>query len=335
MRNSLVLSLLALHQLSTGCGPGGTRGDGSSRGEGDDLATNGNTPTDGGTAQDLRFDNDAFWAQDPPPMYCALDGGAKPMVPGGTPMCPDDKNREGCACPKLGMTAPCWPGLRVNRNLGICMDGTTTCQSVGEVGQAWGPCMGYVLPTQGATSGKDACKCFSGGKWALDNLSPCLYDSGGGAGSAGATSSMLSGNMVTCAPAMGMLTLPNGPWTNDTVTSDCAGHFKLCYTLKAGDAMNPSPNDCVVGQSCVEADYTTVNQAQPFPPLPAWFTNDSKCAQKFAMGGYGEMSVDGISQLCDQVKKVFNRVSYCPLSCLQNPMDPKCKNCMQGGGGNF
>jgi hypothetical protein len=47
------------------------------------------------------------------------------------------------------------------------------------------------------------------------------------------------------------------------------------------------------------------------------------------------MSVDGISLLCDPVKKVFNRVSYCPLSCNTNPSDPKCMNCMQGGGGNF
>ena len=321
----------------TGCGPGGGRGDGFVNGGGADFAAGQNTDFDGGNAPpDLQFNSDAFWAADPPPMYCALDGGVPPKVPGGTPMCPDDKNREGCPCPNLGKSAPCWPGLRANRNLGSCMDGTTTCQSMGEVGQGWGPCMNYVLPSPGATSGKEACKCFSGGKWVLDDLTPCLYDSGGGAGSAGATSAVESGKMVvSCMQMQGMLTTPNGPWSQDTVTADCAGHFKLCYTLKAGDGMHPSPNDCIVGQSCVEADYTTVNAPQAFPALPAWVSKDTACAQKFAQSGYGEMSVDGESQLCDQVKRVFNRVTYCPSSCQQTPMDPKCLACMQGGGGNF
>ena len=59
-------------------------------------------------------------------------------------------------------------------------------------------------------------------------------------------------------------------------------------------------------------------------------------ARRFAStGGYGEMSVDGITVMCDKVKKVFNRVTYCPLLCARNPNDPMCKNCMQGGGGNF
>ena len=54
---------------------------------------------------------DAFFADDPPPMVCLPDGtmGPPPEIPGGTPECPDDKNREGCPCTNLGQQAACWP----------------------------------------------------------------------------------------------------------------------------------------------------------------------------------------------------------------------------------
>ena len=341
-----ILFTLSFMVVAGGCGPSGGGGGGSPDfamvgGGGRDLAT-GPGPSDGGmppSPRDLRFDNDAFWAQDPPPRYCALDGGMipPPMIPGGTPECPDDKNREGCPCAKEGLTASCWPGLRVNRNLGVCMDGMTTCQSFGEVGLAWGPCKGYVLPVEGA-AGREACKCFSGGTWKIDNLSPCFYDSGGGPGSGGAASTVVQNGKAMCVQHMGggPLMKPNQPWSTDTVTVDCQGRFKLCYTLKAGDVEKPDPNDCVLAEACVEADYTMVGVPQPFPVLPAWVSNNSACAKKFAtVAGYGEMSVDGISVLCDQVKKVFLRVGYCPLSCNQMPNDPKCQKCMQGGSGNF
>src|SRR5262245_14556904 len=101
-----------------------------------------------GMLDDLSVDRDAFYIQDPPPMYCSLDGGTipPPPPPGGTLECPDDKNREGCECPTEGMTAACWPGARKNRNLGICKDGTTTCRRTAELQLTWGPCVGYVLP---------------------------------------------------------------------------------------------------------------------------------------------------------------------------------------------
>jgi hypothetical protein len=326
-----VLSL-TLALAGAGCGAEMRGPEEGGIGNGQDMAMG------GGPTPDLMFDNDAFWAQDPPPKYCALDGGPPPMVPGGTPDCPDDKNREGCPCPTEGMMAPCWPGLRVNRNLGDCHDGMTTCVAAGELSLAWGPCMGYVLPVPGATDGKAACKCFSGGRWALDDLTPCIFSTQGGTlGDVGATSATEDmTKMVSCMAQMAQpLVQPAGPWSQDTVTADCEGHFKLCYTLKAGDPMNPSPNDCVLGQACVESDYIQANQAQSFPPLPPWVSNDVACAEKFAASGYGEMSVDGVSLLCDPVQKVFNRVTYCPLSCATNPTDPKCTNCMQGGGGNF
>ncbi len=343
--------VLALSLLVGGCGthttgtvgPGNDDG-GNNNGGGDMAVTN--PPTDGGMNGGgdggPLYDSDAFWANDPPPKYCALDGGAfpPPMVPGGTPDCPDDKNREGCPCPKVGMRAACWPGLRANRGLGVCMDGTTTCQQVGELGQAWGPCMGYVLPDPNATSGKAACKCFSSGQWKIDNLSPCFYDSGQGGGSGGAASTIVMNGMAQCYPPQNnMVVKPPSPWSMDTVTADCEGHFKLCYTLKAGNGMMPSQNDCVLAQSCVEADYVQVNQAMPFPDLPAWVATDNNavaCAEKFAQsGGYGEMSVTGLTVMCDMLDKVFNRVIYCPLACNQNPMMQGCQNCMQGGGGNF
>src|SRR5690606_25510601 len=89
---------------------------------------------------------DAFWADDPPPMQCLEDGssGPPPVPPGGTPECPDDKNREGCRCDAIGESAACWPGLRVNRNRGICRDGTTQCIPYDEFTGVWGPCNGYV-----------------------------------------------------------------------------------------------------------------------------------------------------------------------------------------------
>ena len=74
-----------------------------------------------------------------------------------------------------GVTAACWPGQRLNRNHGICKDGTTVCQDTGEFGLRWGKCEGYVLPDENALSGPEACGCFSNGNWSLDNLSPCIF----------------------------------------------------------------------------------------------------------------------------------------------------------------
>ena len=76
-----------------------------------------------------------------------------PHRPTGTPQCPDDKNREGVLAPRLGMSAPCWPGKRVNRSHGICRDGTTHCNDTTEFGLRWGSCEGYVLPLDGALAG--------------------------------------------------------------------------------------------------------------------------------------------------------------------------------------
>ncbi|GAC1546725.1 MAG: hypothetical protein NVS3B10_10680 [Polyangiales bacterium] len=277
---------------------------------------------------------DAFWADDPPPASCG-DSGVTPKPPGGTPECPDDKNRQGCPCLKEGSTAACWPGLRKNRSKGVCHDGTTTCVKVGETTLGWGPCNDYKLPT--GTTGAAACTCFSGGTWALANLSPCFIGSAPGTYS-GAVSTLpnydSTGKSNPMCPADGKK--PSEPWTKTTLKVDCAGHFKLCYTLKAGDGKAPKPTDCTVTQQCAEGDYTTANVVQPWGDLPAWEATDAACASQFASsGGYGEMSVDGTSVECDHVTKVFNTVSYCPLSCSTTPSDPACASCSSGGGGSF
>jgi hypothetical protein len=291
---------------------------------------------------DASFSPDAFFATDPAPKYCVVDGGAAPPEPGGTPACPSDKNREGCPCPTLGATAACWPGLRVDRGIGQCKDGTTTCVSQDEgLNSVWGACQGYVLPTPGATSGAAACKCFSSGQWNLSNLSPC-FDSYNNSLYA-VSSSLVDGGIVCPAPVMPPAPAPAIPWSTDTLKVDCEGSFTLCYTIKAGSATNPQPSDCVVGKACVQGDYTTANTAQTFPPLAGWVGADTACATLFqTSGGYGEMTVQGQSELCEGIgandggaPEVFNRVSYCPAVCQTNPTATGCANCQNGGSGMF
>ncbi len=293
-----------------------------------------NHPTDGNSVHldDLAVNNDAFFINDPPPMYCGLDGGfTQPSPPGGTLECPDDKNLEGCPCPSVGATAACWPGLRINRSLGDCKDGTTTCANTGEFGPTWGPCMGAVLPTPGATSGAAACKCFSHGLWNVENVSPCMVGNGTTTTMAWSTTPPATdGGMPGCTGTQPT----SGIWSHDDVTADCSGHFKLCFTIKAFSVTTPSPtpqaSDCVVSQSCATDDYITPNIAQAWPDLPFWVApaSASSCVMQFATtGGYGEMSVSGETVTCDMIPQhVFQTVTYCA---------PNATNCSSGGGGQF
>lgn len=314
-------SIVIILSLSLGCDAQRTGTGTNAGGPGHDLGPGGVLP------DDLSFDHDAFFINDPPPMYCGVDGGVVPSPPGGTLQCPDDKNIEGCPCPVEGMTAPCWPGLRANRNLGICKDGTTTCTRIGEIGLGWGACMGAVLPQQGATSGAEACKCFSHGQWAIANTVPCL----------GMTTAFSSSDPTGMSPACPGAPAAGSPWSNDTLTVDCAGTYTLCYTIKAGDATKPSPSDCVLEKSCTMGYYGQVGMAQTFPQLPSWTSSDATCIQSFTNnGGYGEMSVHGTSLLCDMIPDhVFQRVTYCKLSCMPGSTDPACAMCGNGGSGGF
>jgi hypothetical protein len=290
------------------------------------------------------------YANDPPPKYCVLAGQSTPPPPGGTADCPDDKNKPGCGCANLGETAACWTGLRVNRHLGQCKDGTTTCTQVSENVRAWGACDGEVLPAAGQTKGKAACKCFSAGQWKLANLSPCFVSyNGGNAPPWYAVSTTVDPTTkISNCPTIANTPPPVSPdpvWTTDTLNVDCAGHFKVCFELKAGNYDAPVASDCsITGKLCVEADYLKENVDQPFPPLPHWNSSDSACIQRWKdVGGYGEMSVIGESVLCDKVDDgagnayVFNRVKFCPAKCEggANPTDPDCAKCQQGGSGQF
>ena len=311
----------------------------------------------GGDAGDLGPDNgdpdlsdggftlDALAAADPPNQWCGPDADAPPPLPtiGGSPECPSDKNLEGCPCSTPGQSAPCWPGLRKNRDVGQCKDGTALCSPFGEVGNQWGPCVGAVLPDPNATSGPATCDCFSEGQWHIDNLVPYFITYNGDAGPTIALS-------TTQAPDGGETVYPvvtnsepdpppeaTASWSTDELTVDCAGTFTLCYELKYGDFTNPQPSDCsITGKICLPATYySTANVDQTFPPLPPWEATaaQSSCAWAFhENGGYGEMSVLGESVLCEAIDNgagqsfVFHRIQYCPAS---NP------SCGQDGSGTF
>ncbi|GAC1351731.1 MAG: hypothetical protein NVSMB1_07600 [Polyangiales bacterium] len=330
----VVASSLALTGTLTGCsssesgptklggGGGGGSGEDASGGFGtDDAFTLEAAPT-------MEASADAFFADDPPPKVCGM-GGVTPVVPGGTPECPDDKNRQGCPCAKAGDEASCWPGLRKNRNRGTCHDGKTVCSRVSEVSLKWGPCVGYTLPT--STTGKGACTCFSGGEWKLDNLSPCFWNGAGGI--TGTTSTTFAAGKASCP---GTYATPAEAWTHTTLNADCAGHFKLCYTLRAGDVKAPKDTDCILTTQCADGDYKVPNVVQPWGDLPGWKSDDVSCATQFnKSGGYGEMSVEGTSVECDNIKKVFLRNGYCPSICQTDPTAPGCAGCKTGGGGSF
>lgn len=337
---------------------GGDRpGDGA--GDGGTSATRDASPGDPAMRRDGSFasrdagppdvgpDPEAFWADDPPPRTCLPDGGmgVPPDPPGGTPECPDDKNREGCRCETIGETAPCWPGLRVDRNRGICMDGTTRCEPYDEFTGRWGACIGYVLPVPGFERGPEACGCFSAGSWEIDNLSPCFVEYGAGRVYAVSTFIDATGN-ASCPTSLSSTPPPRPepgrPWSTNRLTVDCAGRFRLCYRLRAGDVEAPAGADCVVAESCTEAWYAEAGVAQELPPLPGWSGTDPVCAQRFRdAGGYGEMTVLGLSIECDPVddgagaEYVFNRTGYCPLRCLETPDLPECERCEMGGSGSF
>ena len=284
------------------------------------------------------YSPDELWKNDPPPPWCGpANGKPAPPPPGGTPECPDDKNREGCACKTVGEKAKCWPGLRVNRGLGQCKDGETTCRAKGELDKAWGACEGFVLPTAGATKGAAACKCFSAGQWKIENLIPCYVNNNGD-------------NYATSAACSGAIppkTVPSTPWSKNTLKVDCAGHFKLCYSIKTGDAKNPKPSDCVIGTVCTEADYVDANKEQAFPELPGWLSpaSASTCIPgiidpNVKTPTYGEMTVVGKSVICDEINDngaplVFNRVPYCAIDCKDNPTRVDCVSCQAAGSGGF
>jgi hypothetical protein len=170
--------------------------------------------------------------------------------------------------------------------------------------------------------------------WHIENLSPCFW--GDPYGAQGAASTILLGGVADCDKAAKPPEVPSQPWSKNTLKVDCGGTFQLCYELKAGEISAPSAADCTLAKVCIEGAYTTPGVAQHMPELPAWSTVDAACAQKFAVAGYGEMWVVGMSVECDEVQPhVFHRVGYCPASCKQTPDAAECKNCGNGQSGAF
>ena len=344
---ALFTGLVSAGLLACGVFDGSVFGDESSSG-----GSSGGDPTEGGIfgSSDSGKPHVDLYANDPLPKWCGPAGGPPPPPPPtGTIECPSDKNKPGCPCMNVGEEAACWTGLRVNRNLGICKDGKTTCKQIKENTAQWGPCEGEVLPASGATKGKDACKCFSKGQWKLANTSPCFItyqDSGGKPTDSYGMSTILQGGVAKC-PDIGAPTppppVPSSEWGPTTLNVDCAGSFTLCYELKAGNFDAPSPSDCSLVKICTpKLDYLKENVEQPFGSLPAWRSMDTACAKKFMdQGGYGEMTVQGQSVLCDNIDDgagkpyMFNRVRYCEFICNSQPSLPQCQNCQQGGSGTF
>jgi hypothetical protein len=325
---------------------------GSSSGKFDPDGSFGTNKPDGGDP----------YANDPPPQWCGPAGQPVPPKPGGTADCPDDKNKPGCACLNPGETAPCWTGLRADRNLGVCKDGVTTCQQTGETTRAWGECVGQVLPTPGATKGAAACSCFSAGQWKIANLSPCSFtycsiDPGAGNPCPAANITNVTAISTTTAgscpaqPSSPPTAAPTEKWSTDTLQVDCAGRFKICYRIRAGNFAAPSSADCIIGEVCApEADYTTPGVEQAWPDLAGWIGKDSACAKKWEYDtasnvspGYGEMIVKGQSVLCEAIDDgaggdlVFNRIQYCPKMCRDaaNAGAAECVACQQSGQGSF
>jgi hypothetical protein len=305
-------------------GGSGTSNGGSGTSNGGSSGTFGAGGGIGIDVQTMDYSAEQIYANDPPITSC--DGGGMPPPVMGTPECPSDKNLPGCPCSPLGSTAACWTGLRADRGQGDCKDGTTMC-GVGEQ-NVWGPCANEVLPT--GTTGKAACKCFSSGHWDIANLSPCFYTDGSNSGAISTLSST-----GQCPTAFDMA--PSEAWSTDTLLIDCAGSFNLCYTIKAGDGKNPQASDCVVAKVCAAGYYATAGVTQTWPDLPGWISDPSAsaCVTQFeATGGYGQMSVAGQSNQCEDVSEVFQTVTYCPLSC--NGSDAgMCGSCQAGGGGTF
>jgi hypothetical protein len=291
-----------------------------------------------------RFRPDAFFINDPAPPMCGPDGKrtAPPKVD-GTDDCPKDKNREGCECPEAGKEAACWPGKRINRNHGICVDGKTRCGETAEFGRAWGECEGYVLPKEGALQGPEACRCFSKGKWELSNLVPCIVEEPESSRVYLYSSRPDASGGYTCGSAAEFPpSAPEENWSTSRLNVDCAGKFELCYTLKAGKSSNPEADDCVLMKKCFDVWYDKAGTTQSLPDLPGWVATDTTCAARFkSTGGYGEMSVQGLSEECDPVDDgsgkayVFERTTYCRPDCNETPDADDCKSCSVSGAGDF
>jgi hypothetical protein len=342
---NVLLSLLACGSVAAvviACGSDESKfGDGADPAMFSDASFSG----DGGPVSN----DDDLYKNDPPPPWCGSDSQAAPPPIGGTEECPDDKNKPGCGCNTVGEEAPCWTGLRRHRNLGICKDGVAKCKPKNETSNVWGECVGEVLPVPDG-KGAEACSCFSMGEWKIKNTSPCLRNQNGGyyAYSTVGDQAANCGNDALPIPPAGQA--PSGIWSTNTLKVDCAGTFRLCFRIRAGDYNAPSANDCTLGEVCTDADYKEANVEQQLPDLATWAGKDNACAKKWELDtpenvspGYGEMIVKGQTVRCDAIDDgagndfVFHRVQYCPRMCrdANNASKAECVQCQLAGQGTF
>ncbi|MBX3219923.1 MAG: hypothetical protein KF795_05340 [Labilithrix sp.] len=294
---------------------------------------------------------DDLYKNDPPPPWCGPDSGVIPPPIGGTEECPDDKNKPGCGCETPNEEKPCWTGLRRHRNLGICKDGVAKCKPKNENSNVWGECEGQVLPKLDG-KGAEACSCFSVGEWKIANTSPCLRNTS--AGYYAYSTVLDNGQATNCGfdskpiPPPGQA--PSGIWSTNTLKVDCAGEFRLCFRIRAGNYEQPKADDCILGEVCTDAVYNEPNVEQALPDLKTWAGKDNACAKKWESDtpanvspGYGEMIVKGQTVRCDAIDDgagqdyVFHRVQYCARSCRNpaNANNPECVECQLAGKGSF
>jgi len=207
-----------------------------------------------------------------------------------------------------------------------------------------------VLPVEGATRGAEACNCFSGGRWVIENLIPCFVTRS--TGEVCAVSTFLDAAGVAQCPTASVgwppEPEPGHTFSPNRLGVDCSGQFRLCLTLRAGDAEAREPTDCILAQTCTEAWYDTAEDGEPpayaeLPDLEPWSSCEIACVRSFMdEGGYAEMSVVGLSVECEEVGTpdepyVFNVITYCPLYCNEpgHADDPECEHCGNGATGDF
>lgn len=322
--------------------PSGPIADGGT--EGSAPSSSGDMGDSGGTGANSSGDSGASTVEGQPKWCGPAD--AQPPPIGGTDACPSDKNLPGCPCAALDAEAACWTGLRKNRQVGVCHDGRTKCVA-GAAGNVWGACSDEKLPDGNPTNDQAACTCFSTVKWKIDNIAPCIWQDANGYY---AYSTWPASNATPGVEGCGLSdhlardVQPEKAWSTSTLTTDCPGSFKVCVRLRAGDWTNPSENDCILGQSCVDAKNIKAFEATKLDDLPPWKTVDGVCAKAYETApdtqtpGYAELTVTGKTTTCNAVaseasdkEHLFKRIPICARICRPGSpgYDPSNADCIK------
>jgi hypothetical protein len=169
--------------------------------------------------------------------------------------CDGEVNEAGLGCVCVpNATESCYTGPLQTRNVGVCTDGTWTCNSSGT---AWGPCLGQVLPSnetcltaldencngQVNEAGGEGCTCAPG------TVQPC-YSGPPGTQNIG----VCKGGVQTCnaqglgyGPCVGDV-VPTPDVCTDSLDNDCNGVIN--------DGISSNVPGCACFPSSVQACYT-------------------------------------------------------------------------------